>query len=71
MHFFSKCHLGYINCTIMNYYFVIEHKKNLSNVKWKIDKDEKYTMLKQEAHKHEKIYWFTTYINEGHHLYEK
>lgn len=55
----------------MNYYFVIEHKKNLSNVKWKIDKDEKYTMLKQEAHKHEKIYWFTTYINEGHHLYEK
>lgn len=57
----------------MNYYFVIKHKKNLSNVKWKIDKDEKYTMLKQEAHKqqHEKIYWFTTYINEGHHLYEK
>lgn len=70
MHFFSKCHLGYINCTIMNYYFVIEHKKR---IKWKIDKDEKYTMLKQQAHKqqHEKIYWFTTYINEGHHLYEK
>lgn len=35
----------------MNYYFVIKHKKNLSNVKWKIDKDEKYTMLKQQAHK--------------------
>lgn len=70
MHFFSKCHLGYINCTIMNYYFVIEHKKKN---KWKIDKDEKYTMLKQQAHKqqHEKIYWFTTYINEGYHLYEK
>lgn len=57
----------------MNYYFVIEHKKNLSNVKWKMDKDEMYTMLKQQAHKqqHEKIYWFTTSINESHHLYEK
>lgn len=54
----------------MNYYFVIEHKKK---IKWKIDKDEKYAMLKQQAHKqqHEKINWFTTYINEGNHLYEK
>lgn len=30
----------------MNYYFVIEYKKNFLNVKWKIDKDEKYIMLK-------------------------
>lgn len=38
-----------------------------------MDKDEMYTMLKQQAHKqqHEKIYWFTTSINESHHLYEK
>lgn len=30
----------------MNYYFVIEYKKNFLNVECKIDKDEKYIMLK-------------------------
>lgn len=72
MHFFSKYHLGFI---VLSWIITLSlsTKKNLSNVKWKIEKDEKYTMLKQQAHKqqNEKIYWFTTYINEGHHLYEK
>lgn len=69
MHFFSKYHLGYIVLSWIITLSLSTKKK----IKWKIDKDEKYTMLKQEAHKqqHEKIFWFTTYINEGHHLYKK
>lgn len=69
MHFFSKYHLGYIVLSWIITLSLSTKKK----IKWKIDKDEKYTMLKQQAHKqqHEKINWFTTYINEGHHLYEK
>lgn len=69
MHFFSKYHLGYI---VLSWIITLSLSTKES-FKWKIDKDEKYTMLKQQAHKqqHEKIYWFTTYINEGHHLYEK
>lgn len=70
MHFFSKYHLGYI---VLSWIITLSLSTKKKSFKWKIGRDEKYTMLKQQAHKqqHEKIYWFTTYINEGHHLYEK